>query len=265
MNLPWIENPFRLWSLEDMLKFNAVHYLLIAQNIAHINDLFATNKMANLDSETFREVLKGMKEYCEELGLKISTSHLSNSVNDLPQNAREWRIIDRTIREEISSHLFLFVPPHRASYYQRNESPTLSAEFPKSSREIVHAGNCFATGEYTACVFHCMRAVELGLRSMAIDLGVSLSHPIELAEWKTLIDQIEIKIKDMHKLPKSEEKNKNITFYSDAASQFRYFKDAYRHHVAHAREIYEEDQAKSIMDRTREFLEGLATRIKEPE
>ena len=270
MNLPWIENPFRLWSFEDMLQVYANQYLLLGQYMAYIYAIF--RQKGSVDPDSLREILKNAKKHCEDIGLTISIATLSRAINDLPQNEREWNVIVDMIQDEIKSHLFLFVPPHRAIYYKRFEEiindddqvSQFAQSFPDAAIEVFHAGNCFATGEYTACVFHSMRAVELGLRAMAIALNVTLSHPIELAEWQALISNIETKIKEMQQLSKSTNKDENITFYSDAASQFRYFRDAYRHHVAHARKNYEEDQAKSIMDRTEEFLKSLATKLSEP-
>ena len=34
-------------------------------------------------------------------------------------------------------------------------------------RESLGAGNCYAAGGHTACVFHCMRVAEYGLRKLA--------------------------------------------------------------------------------------------------
>jgi hypothetical protein len=53
-----------------------------------------------------------------------------------------------------------------------------------------------------------------------------------------VIDRIEAKIREREKaLKRGQEKDATLKFYSQAAVQFRYFKDAWRNHVAHLREV----------------------------
>ena len=69
----------------------------------------------------------------------------------------------------------------------------------------------------------------------------------------------------MKELLRGEFKDEELTFYSQAAVQFRYFKDAWRVRVAHARASYEESQALTVFNHTLEFFDVLATRLSEPE
>jgi hypothetical protein len=50
-------------------------------------------------------------------------------------------------------------------------------------------------------------------------------------------------------------------FYSEAATQFRYFKDGWRVRVARARATYEEAAALKILDHTKDFFEDLAPKL----
>jgi len=283
--VPWITNPFRLWSLEDMLRIAAGWYVHVGEYIertrTRLQEMERLKWPVTVDDLSFYiDMFNVIKNHCDELQLAVSSALLSKTIQTLnaakadPANAvaaehtRIGVILDAVV-EEMRTQLFLFVPLHRAIYYERayslvNMKTGMPLKFPKAVTELFHAGNCYATGEYTASVFHSMRAVEIGLRAMAIDLKITLPHPIELAEWKILIDKIEANIRDMDRLPKSMERDDMITFYSNAASQFRYFK-AYRNLVAHARDAYEEPQAHSILDRTKDFLESLAPKMSEPE
>ena len=78
-----------------------------------------------------------------------------------------------------------------------------------------------------------------------------------------MIDNIESKISDLRSLPKGQAKDDLLTFYSEGAVQFRYFKDAWRNHVAHLREEYDRDQARSILTHTCDFMEHLAKNLRE--
>lgn len=119
-------------------------------------------------------------------------------------------------------------------------------------------------GESTACVFHSMRAAEIALRALAEHLNVTFPYPIDLADWHKLITNIESVIKKVEQQKKSGKKDKELKLCSAAASQFRYFKEAYRKHVSHARETYDEGGALSVMEGTTEFLKSLMGEISEP-
>jgi len=135
---------------------------------------------------------------------------------------------------------------------------------PSAAFELINAGNAYALSLNTASVFHSMRAAEIGLRSLARHLSVQFPHGnLELEQWHTILNQIESKIKDIHNLPKSTQKSDDQKFYSQAALQFRYFKDGARVRVAHARDEFTESQALSILNHTCEFFEALSSRLKE--
>jgi hypothetical protein len=108
-----------------------------------------------------------------------------------------------------------------------------------------------------------MAIAQAGLHLLANALGVSFKFPIVLAEWSNVIDGIEAKISPMKQMSKSAEKDELLTFYSECAVQFRYFKDAWRNHVGHSREVYDRDQSHSVLLHVRDFMEKLSTRIHE--
>ncbi len=93
-------------------------------------------------------------------------------------------------------------------------------------------------------------------------LGVTFPFDISLASWQNILDQIESKIKAMKDLPKSEKRDSDQRFFSEAATQFRYFKDGWRVRVAHARETYDEVQAIRVVDHVNDFFVTLAERLR---
>jgi hypothetical protein len=99
------------------------------------------------------------------------------------------RVLRETLESELDGRLFLFMPPEESAYYDKEDLFGIKDRFPEANKEIITAGNCYATGSYTACVFHLMRAVEIGARKMvsALDPRKHLSRPVELSEWGELI------------------------------------------------------------------------------
>lgn len=88
--------------------------------------------------------------------------------------------------------------------------------------------------------------------------------PIELADWAPIIEQCECKIKEKKGLQPKVLREDELNFYSQAATQFTYFKDGFRLRAAHARETFEEKKAIQIFTHTWEFFDTLSTRLKEP-
>jgi hypothetical protein len=212
-----------------------------------------------------KESLQRLEEMCRELNLVVSAELVKSAIADPPRTAREFDSLINAFVAELKSHLFLFVPGHLARYYELLLQSTITTAFPRASKEISASGNCLAAGLFTASVFHSMRAAEIGVRVLGATLGVSFpDKPIELAEWQQILSQSESKIKAMQNLQPRQHKDEELKFFSQAAVQFVYFKDAWRVRVAHARETYDENQAIRVFDHTLEFFEVLARRLKEP-
>jgi hypothetical protein len=209
--------------------------------------------------------LKELIKCCEELGLSRAQDLVSYAYDNLPQTKGEWDILLRAVMADIRNTVFLFIPDHLAKYYEIIFPSTISTAFPEASKELVAAGNCLAAGLFTACVFHAMRAAEVGLRVLGKTLNVTFKDkPLELADWQPIIEQCEAKIKEMKGLQPKAFREEELNFYSQAAAQFTYFKDGFRLRAAHARETFDETQAIRIFNHTWEFFDTLSKRLKEP-
>lgn len=165
------------------------------------------------------------------------------------------------LEDELKSERFLYIPLPKRQYYERwleDTRDSISNNFPLSMYELEESGKCFATGRNIGAVFHSMRALEIGL----VALADALSVPSDRANWQQIIDQIEKGIRgiDRNRGPSWKQDEQ---FYSEAAVQFRYFKNAWRNHVMHVRDQYDEERARAILDHTKEFLIHLSSRLKE--
>jgi DNA-binding transcriptional MerR regulator len=285
----WERSPYRLWSLWDMIKQDIWKFLRAGMKIKHFQlmlDLleqspsgmgiagFQGTRIEDLDDNKRQELKEFFQELivlAEELGLSISHSLLRVFVGDLPKTEQAFDLLILAMRREMHDKLFLYIPIDRAPYFEKEDilSDAAREAFPTAYREIREAGNCYATERYTACVFHAMRAAEIGLRSLGTNVGVSFpDKPIELAEWQNIIEKVENEIKKLLNAQVSDPsqakaRDENRKFYGQAAAQFRYFKDGWRIRVAHAREIYLGSQALSVLNHAGEFFEVLAIRLKE--
>jgi hypothetical protein len=100
-----------------------------------------------------------------------------------------------------------------------------------------------------------MRALEVALGAFGTEFGMVMSH----TNWQPFIAEIESKIRDLQKKPGRTEAEKNRhEFYSQAASSFMIFKDAWRNYTAHSRGKYTEEEADAIYRNVASFMKKLA-------
>ncbi len=240
-----------------MLKIFAQDYLKLGmelQDIATVLDAIETEKLyadagepepklTAPEREDLARTLSTMNRICEQLGLRISGDLIKVALRDRPQTKREYEQLIRALRVEIDDKLFLYVPSHVAPYYEFDNivSDATKLAFPTVYSELREAGNALAAGLNTACVFHAMRAAEVGVKCLGQTLGVSFpDHPLDLAGWGEILNHVESKIRDIKNRPKTTQRDEDLKFYSEAAVQFRFFNDAWRVRVAHARASYSE-------------------------
>jgi hypothetical protein len=264
-------NPYRLWSLWEMLEVFAIHYIELGRLIEAARVNFQLSEACDPDEPgtelnqreiaELRDTLGKILRECRALGLRTATRVVAKAMGDLPETEREFAVIIETVKGEIASKRFLYIPDYRSAYFNLDLPQFLTEAFPFASREMFTASRSVSVGLSTACVFHAMRAAELGVRALANELGgITFSVDISLVEWAQILDKIDARIREMKQLPRGTKKDEDLQFYSEAASQFRYFKDGWRVRVAHARATYDKQQAVEVLNHTLSFFRTLAIR-----
>ena len=236
----------------------------------------AKNPLSPADPKNLKslsKVLFGLHVMGKDIGLDSSLLEQIATLNKLisrencktPTIRIELRldIIVQGILGNLDSKKFMFVPTDQAFYW---ENPTIFGddfvtEFPEAARvEAVEAGNCFAAGRWTACVFHCVRVAEYGLRKLAKRLRVTLSDkgkrcPLEYGDWTKVIGAIRKKIDDTRKLPLGPKKADSLRRYSDLADRCEYMKDIWRNELSHTRRTYDRNESLGIINRVHGFIQ----------
>ncbi|MEZ4501653.1 MAG: hypothetical protein R3C39_03435 [Dehalococcoidia bacterium] len=163
--------------------------------------------------------------------------------------------------EELSSAYFLMIPATSRAFYEQR-MPLFGTDvervFPDAEGDIAAAGRCIALQEWTAAVFHLMRAVELGLQQMAASLGVP---NVDRQDWAVLTERIESAIRDREgkgRNRRTADETEQLQAYSEAAVHLRHFRNAWRNHVAHARAHYDGREALAIFSATGAFMQKIA-------
>ena len=183
------------------------------------------------------------------------------------QMEQELTVLRQAVEADLEKHLFAFVAPSKSSVMlgiTKHPWDEIVEHFPEIETDLIHAGECYAFEQNTACVFHLMRVAEYGLRNIAASLHVTPKDkkkniPIEYATWDKVISGINSKIAAARLLPHGKRKAKKLQFYSNAAENCSYLRDLWRNDVAHARKEYNEGEAFGVFNRVRDFMHLLSS------
>jgi len=105
-----------------------------------------------------------------------------------------------------------------------------------------------------------MMVLERGMLALAKKLDVRKAGA---RAWEGIIDDIEGEIEKKQKNLKAKKPSDFLTFLSEAAKEFRYFKDAWRNHTAHGRANYDENDARKVLTHVRDFMEHISTKLRD--
>jgi hypothetical protein len=226
----------------------------------------AFRQEARGEEERLRGLLPSLLENviasCASLELELARMHARRILEQVAPNQPLVELISnikelaQRIDDECNGRLFLFVPPARAEYFV-DESPfgeRVKNKFPKLAEDIAEVSKCFATGRYTAAVFHLMRVMEVGVTRVAKALGVTIPSS---GTWGAMLGPID---RAINSLPAAttKEKTRRDTF-AEAAAHLRHTKNAWRNNTMHPKETYTEEEAKTIFQNVRAFTESLVS------
>lgn len=215
--------------------------------------------------------LESLTNDCKTLALDTSAEMVTGIRSTLERDAHrdnvQWLLDQmKTVRElmstEMKGRVYAYIPAEKAKYFPTGKAQLFGDEvykaFPDARNDIHEAGCCMALTRPTAAVFHLMRVLECGLAA----LGKTFSLPLAHTNWGSAIEQIESKIRDMHKdaIWKTKPNCKDMQVkYAQAAATFGVLKDAWRNHTMHGRVVYNEEDAEHIFGNVKMFMRKLAT------
>jgi hypothetical protein len=128
--------------------------------------------------------------------------------------------------------------------------------FPSTTFDIEEAGKCLASDRNTACVMHLMRVVEIGLRAIAMFLGIDPKN----ASWGNLIRQIDERLKQ-NQSPRMSQSMRH--FLSGALPHLNGVRIAWRDRVMHVDKMYDEQRAQDIFNNVSSLMRYLAEHLDE--
>lgn len=254
-----------------MKDFTPNDFTAIAILATQLNERPTLNSSDDIIPQNIRlsnlAFFKRSEKACDKIELKFSQITARDLVKALSIPTVHYKELyelsmELTTRivDEMKLRMFFSIEPNKQHFLEKNLF-TIDVEiaFPSIIIDIEEAGKCLAFELWTASIFHSMRVLEIGLKVLAKELSV----PHDYTNWENIINGIEAKIKTVKPTTYGVNWKVKQKFYSEAALQFRYFKDAWRNHVMHVHGPYGEQSAENIFGHTKEFMIHLATQLKE--
>jgi HEPN domain-containing protein len=159
---------------------------------------------------------------------------------------------------ELGQNGFMMIPTDKLQYY--NDKPQfgekVAAKFSKAITDIQEAGKCYATGRYTATVFHLMRVMEYATQYLGRRLSISL---VNEKNWQNIVDEVDKAIKN---LPTKDPRQKALrNRFAEASAHLRMVKNAWRNDVMHPKETYTEQEAERVLRNVNDFMVHIAIKL----
>jgi hypothetical protein len=262
-----VNHAFGLQRMYDDMKRRFHEYL------ASSRDDFTCVEYSDADRTAITEMNANMRPWLESHELSGSLDRLDRIVAyaadpgcHIDDLADQINTLMEVLEDELTRKIILYIPHDDMKFYANPEKwfPETLISFPSATYDAKEACRCYALERYTACVYHSMAVLQVGLYALSGDVGISLKFPVDLATWGDILRKIEAKIAPYADLPRGDSlRERYDNLYSGAASHFRYLKDGWRDHVAHMREVYDPNKAHTALSHVRDFMESLSTRLHE--
>lgn len=253
-------------SLWDMFTFNAPVFCDFVRELSgmqlHIRGIVAESgdKPLSADDVAVLSPLLGLcaqvSEFFEATGTGDRLVRLAARLQTgcaLTEVQAHLQVVEEVFQDELNRRVVLFMPASRAPYFSGDNlfGAKVAFAFPHMADDIDEAGKCFATGRYTASVYHLMRVMEAGVKAFGARLGIAGT---DTRNWDPIVKDINKAIEEM---PRSDAK----TRLAEASSHLSVVRIAWRNPTMHPQATYTEDRAKEIFDATRTFTQTLADTI----
>jgi hypothetical protein len=220
-----------------------------------------------------RSRLKGLPEHLDALGAHVTTLALNEALDSISRSQADWgkvadafEEITNTLRRELSLTAVLIIEREHREYFV-SRKPLFGHDFAEKFKtmgvfELDEAGKCFALGRPTACVFHLMRIMEIGIRALAGCLNIpDPAKPVE-KNWGLILKRIKERIDSRWPQPSDRLAGDGLLFESLYAS-LDAVRNPWRNETMHPASKYTDDEARHLIVAVEGFMKKLSSRMDE--
>jgi hypothetical protein len=267
------ENPYRLVSLLQMLRFHASHFIaafsIIGQLLTEIRGrgIPADSSLGELGGR-----LRMLHEYCNELGMSYSSAHIARMKERISDRSKPvaWEDVSQCLVElqnrvwdELDARTYLQVAANKTAFYNVPvpDDWAIVADRFKCRFDVEEARKCFALERFTASVFHLMKVVEHAV----LDLQCFLDKPDTKAHFGGVLSKLD----DLNRKTQFRDLPDHLKpyrgFLVDVLPQMHAVKDSWRNKVSHVDgkivpvDVFTEEMASGVHDATLLLMKKLAS------
>lgn len=258
--------------LSIMERFLVHPFLSITSLAGRYPSLGDSHVIDRQEKDTALALIEKHREACAKMGLVASTATLDRLIDllmrdELVQRGEVSRLLeelDGRMRDEMTFSTLFSLNLQEAEWYllPLKGWEAIAERFPGALSDIEEGTKCLALGRYTACVFHLMRTVEAGLRSLGNALDDPALDPAKNPAWEAILKKCDRELQKPH-AERSPEWRTDELFFSTATANLRAVKDAWRNPALHVGQLYSEEVTRDIYSAVRSFMRHLATKLSE--
>lgn len=275
--VPSRDNLYSTLLLYVMIPYAAARFFAVSSKLTGLIKVIERSPTQNVrikinDQTSFRKTLEKIEADCGPLSLDSAINEIQRTKKMLSSGtymdfARRLGTLYERIYDQTHGRLFFYIPNERKSWYeypQREFGLKACAEFADCLTDIEEAGKCYATGRWTASVFHLMRIMEAGLHVMcekARPYGITFPEVEHNRSWDAWLRPLE---KQLSKTTehKSAEWRKVEDSYAEFAADLRNVSRAWRNRTMHIGINYDQEHTLKIYLAVKSFMGDLAGKLK---
>jgi hypothetical protein len=258
-----------------VLKANAQSFYKATKTLREMADVAASGPPdLTLTSKDARPIVAKLKELQSSLlilGTRAAAMHVDNALKALAASAFSYGDltsaldnIDSTLENELSLVTLLVVGSDKHKYFEPSGpmfGVDVHTKFPSMTFEIDEAGKCLAFHRPTSTVFHFMRAMEIGIRSVSRCLGIPDSVSGSGRNWGTILRLMKAEIDRRNTaVPAQWPVAGDRDLFEDAYISLDAVRNTWRNATMHVENTYTDDEAEHILVACRAFLTKIAGR-----
>ncbi len=278
----------KCWSFLEMLKFRGDFFYGMSDLFGHLRGLFeildglteairkvnegraeeAAGMKTNFNFATLQDTWNSFRRALVELDMELPADSfdrveaaLKSADSNFPAVKDAMFELQGRMRDELS-HMEVWVITKEERRFLKPEpfGPDIATKFLPARDDLEEAGKCLAFGRGTACVFHLMRVMEVGLRALAGSLNDPRLDPRRNPSWDSILKKCDEELQKPLK-DRALEWRADDAFFSAAAAQLHAVKDAWRNPTMHVERRYMTDEAEDVWNAVKGFMRHLAQRL----
>jgi hypothetical protein len=237
-----------LWLMEDICDRSST----LPLDQQQLDDTKA--QVQRLLGETEKLVRNNISEFQKTIAPEVDRFNTALQSEPLTDIARRCDHLRNRILDELAHEFYFKVRRGDIQLYGRKApfGATVAKKFKRAGPEIIHASNCLALRQPTACVFHLMRAMEVAVRQLARRLQLTITAQ---TTWGQLTSQMDPIIRAMPAATNAQRRKKGK--WEEARVNLHHVRSVWRNSTMHPANSYTDDQARHIFNATRVFMNGL--------